>query len=241
MTTDKTIEILYEKGPCLAVMKPAGVLTQAPPGIDSIEVRVKSFLQGREAKTGNIYLGVPHRLDRPATGVLLLARHVRATRRLAQQFADRQVRKTYWALVEGDIQPDEDTWIDVVHKIHGRPCAEVVDPQHPHGKQAILHYRVRGRAQATTLLEIELQTGRTHQVRLQSAVRGHPILGDQQYGSLRPFGPDTHEWREQAIALHAGRIEFQHPMTREPVAVQAPLPWYWIKGSGLIDLGLVSC
>src|SRR5262245_34252518 len=84
-------EILYEQGPCLVVLKPAGLLTQSPPGIDSMEVRVKQFLQEREAKTGNIYLGVPHRLDRPVSGALLLARNSRACRRLSDQFASRLV------------------------------------------------------------------------------------------------------------------------------------------------------
>ena len=94
-------DILYEEGPCLVVVKPGGVATQAPPGIDSLEVRVKEFLRVRDSKAGNVYLGVPHRLDRPVSGVMVLARHVRAARRLSDQFEARTVRKTYWAVVEG--------------------------------------------------------------------------------------------------------------------------------------------
>jgi 23S rRNA pseudouridine1911/1915/1917 synthase len=104
------VDILYEAGPCLVVLKPAGVATQAAPGIDSMEVRVKRFLKAREGLSGDIYLGVPHRLDRPVSGVLLLARHTRAARRISQQFENREVRKVYWAC--GDMAgPDqEDLW-----------------------------------------------------------------------------------------------------------------------------------
>ena len=228
--TNTDVQILYVEGPCLAVLKPPGVLTQAVPGIDSLEVRIKSYLKHRDNKPGNVYLGVPHRLDRPASGVLLLARHVRAARRLSEQFAGRLIRKVYWALVAGQVEPDQDTWVDYVRKIPDQARAEVVPEQHPNGKQAVLHYRVLSRDEAATLLEIELETGRTHQIRVQSAVRGHPILGDEQYGSELPFGIHSEDPRERAIALHAGQIEFRHPMTRESVVVVAPLPDFWPAG-----------
>src|SRR5690554_6534709 len=97
------VQILYEEGPCLAVLKPSGLLTQAPADIDSMERRLRPFLKQRDAKPGNIYIGIPHRLDRPVSGVLLFARHVRACRRLSDQFAGRLVKKRYWALVEGNV------------------------------------------------------------------------------------------------------------------------------------------
>src|SRR5438552_16225005 len=120
-------DILYEQGPCLVVNKPGGLLTQAPPEIDSLEVRVKRFLKARENKPGNVYLGVPHRLDRPVSGAMVLALHVRAARRLSEQFEERRIRKTYWALTEGSIEPAEGTWTDYLRKINGEPRTVVVD------------------------------------------------------------------------------------------------------------------
>src|SRR5690348_16402309 len=103
--TDLSLDILYEEGPCLVVNKPAGLSTQAPPGIDSLEVRVKEFYRARrEQQEGKVYLGVPHRLDRPVSGAIVFARHVRAARRLSEQFENRLVRKLYWVCVEGTVE-----------------------------------------------------------------------------------------------------------------------------------------
>lgn len=217
-------QILYEAGPCLVVVKPAGVLTQAPPGIDSMEVRIKNFLQAREHKPGNIYLGVPHRLDRPVSGALVVARHARACRRLAEQFAGRTVQKVYWACVAGRVEPAEGRWHDWVRKVPGEARAELVGEAHPQARAATLHYRTRGETPLGSWLEIELETGRTHQIRIQAASRGHAVLGDMQYGSAVPFGPQTEDTRSRAIALHARRLVFQHPLTWEEVCVEAPLP-----------------
>lgn len=219
--------LLYEEGPCYAILKPGGVLTQGPPGVDSIEVRFKRFLKNREGKTGNIYLGVPHRLDRPVSGVMLLGRHVRATRRLAEQFEGRTIRKTYWAMVEGRVSPAEGVWSDFHRKTPGESKAELVSADHPEAKPAILRYRLLHASETHSWLEIELETGRTHQIRVQAAARGHPIAGDWLYGAKTPFGPATEDERQRWIALHARMIAFKHPMTREPVSVTAPLlpPW----------------
>jgi 23S rRNA pseudouridine1911/1915/1917 synthase len=240
-------EVLYEDGPCLVVCKPPGLLTQAPPGIDSLEVQVRRFLQSRQG-TGEVYLGLPHRLDRPASGAMLLATDLRTTRKLGRQFENRRVRKVYWALVEGRITPETGTWEDNLYKIPGEPRAEVDPPGHPGGRAAVLHYRVlnsgRGSGAARveaaarsvagephqipcTWLEIELATGRTHQIRVQAASRGHPLLGDVQYGAREPFGPAHDDWRMRAIGLHARSISFRHPLTHQLMTVTAPLPDYW--------------
>jgi len=220
-------DLLYEEGPCLAVGKPSGILTQAPPGIDSLEVRIKTFLKRRDKKLDEVYLGVPHRLDRPASGAMVFGLEPRATRRLAAQFEARTVHKTYWACVAGRVEPSEGTWRDLVRKIPGRPKAEVVGAEHPEGRQAILHYRTLGETAWGSWLEIELETGRMHQVRIQAASRGHPVLGDVEYGSTIPFGPQHDDWRLRAIALHARSLAFRNPVTRERVAITAPLPEAW--------------
>jgi len=221
------VEILYEEGPCLAVCKPPGLLTQAPPGIDSIEVRIKRLLRQRGDRPGDVYLGVPHRLDRPASGAMVFATTRRATRRLAEQFEGRQVEKVYWACVEGRVEPASGTWKDWLRKVPGEARAELVAADHPEGRPAVLHYRTLATWPWGTWLEIGLETGRTHQVRVQAGSRGHPVLGDAQYGSTVPFGPQHDDPRLRAIALHARSLVFQHPKARAEVRVRAPVSADW--------------
>jgi RluA family pseudouridine synthase len=221
------IPLIYEAGPCFVLDKPAGLATQAPPEFDSLELRLKDWLREREGKTGNIYLGVPHRLDRPVSGAIVFARHVRAARRLSEQFENRQVRKTYWACVSGTVEPEAGTWRDWLRKIYGKPRTEIVGEHDADARLAVLHYRTLARLPWGSWLEIELETGRTHQVRIQAAARGHHVLGDAFYGSSVPFGTQHDDERLRAIALHARSLAFKHPMTREPVEVVAPLSDSW--------------
>lgn len=230
-------EILYEEGPILAVNKPTGLLTQAPPGIDSIEARVKNFLMLRDqteeekARGKSVYLGVPHRLDRPASGVLVFAKNVRAAHRVSDQFQSRTVEKFYWALVGGNIPDDEGVWTDYMRKIPGRAEAERLEPIHPEAREAILRFRTLDRfttdCGAVTRLEIRLETGRTHQIRLQCGSRGFPILGDTLYGSDRPFGQAFDDERLRAIALHSRQMTFTHPQSREKITLTAPVSDDW--------------
>ena len=159
---DPGFDVLFESPSVLVVLKPAGLLTQGPPGIDSLEVRVREFLQARAPEDANRYLAVCHRLDRPVSGALVLARTIRAARRIAKQFERRQVDKFYWALVQGTVDPPQGTWRDLLWKIHGQPRAVVVDASHPGGRPAVLHYRTQGRHKLGSWLEIRLETGRTH-------------------------------------------------------------------------------
>jgi RluA family pseudouridine synthase len=224
-------EILYEVGPCLAINKPAGLLTQAPRWIDSLERRIKQYLTETEGRTENGYLGIPHRLDRPVSGVILFGKHSRAARRLSEQFEKRQVQKRYWAVVAGVIEPSTGTWVDFMRKIPDVPQAEIVAEDHPEARKGVLHYTVLQtltfQNTPATFLEIELETGRMHQIRLQASVRGYPILGDVMYGSTIPFGCPFEDERSQSIALHAVSIAFCDPMTRQPVTLRAPLPESW--------------
>jgi 23S rRNA pseudouridine1911/1915/1917 synthase len=220
-------EILYERDQCLAICKPPGVLTQAPPGVDSVEVRIKAFLKERDQPPGEVYLGVPHRLDRPASGAMIFAKDLRTTRRLGMQFESRRIHKVYWACVEGTVTPGQSTWEDHMWKVPGQPRGEIVPPGHPQARRAVLHYRVLASADWGTWLEIELETGRTHQIRVQAASRGHPVLGDAQYGSTVPFGPQYEDERLRAIALHARSLTFRNPATHEIVTVTAPVSEDW--------------
>jgi 23S rRNA pseudouridine1911/1915/1917 synthase len=222
------IDILYDEGPCLVVNKPAGLLTQAPAGIESLEVQVKAFYREREQKEGNIYLGLPHRLDRPVSGAIVFARHVRAAERLSRQFENRTVTKVYWAIVEGDVQPDEGMWTDYLHKRHGMAQSIVVPEGDPRGKLAVMRYRALAHiAGIGTWLEVELETGRTHQIRVQCASRGHAVVGDSQYGAKLPFGEQFEDERMRAIALHARQLGFNHPMTGAAVDIIAPTAPAW--------------
>lgn len=227
MTKPQGFDLLWEEKPCFVVAKPGGLLTQAPPGIDSLEIRIKQWLAERQSSSNRVYLGVPHRIDRPASGALVMASQLKATRRLCEQFEDRTVEKSYWALVEGQPSEPAGSWSDMIRKIPGEARAELVPLDHPQGRTAIMHYRVHRVLNAISWLEIRLETGRTHQIRVQLASRGLPILGDHQYGATRSFGPLTAEPRERWIALHARLIRFHHPATRERIEVEAPLPSCW--------------
>jgi RluA family pseudouridine synthase len=231
-----SLEILYERGPCLVVAKPPGVLTQAPPGIDSMEARVRRFLQIREEKQHHLYLGMPHRLDRPVSGVLVIARHVRAAQRIAEQFELRRVVKRYWALVEGELTPSEDpaTWSDFMRKLPEEARSEIVSSDHPQARQAILHWQSRATDGSISWLEIQLETGRTHQIRLQAMHHGHVVLGDELYGARSRFGPPSIDPRQRWIALHARHLSFHDPMTKELISIDAPLPAPWSEYASLL-------
>lgn len=226
-TKSPPFRILYEKGPCICVQKQAGLLTQAPPGIDNLETQLRDFIKQREQKTGNIYLAIIHRLDRPVSGVIVFCRNVRAAQRLAAQFRDRTVHKTYWAIVQGRVESPTGEWADHVRKIPDIAKGEVVDASADGAKLAKLAYRVLAEADSHSLLEIELGTGRYHQIRLQCAARGFPVLGDELYGATEPFGPSVEDARHLHIALHARRLQFRHPMVDEQVDITAPLSSAW--------------
>ena len=221
------LNILYEDNHCLAVAKPAPLLTQGPPGIPNLEAMVKAYVKERYCKPGSVYLGIPHRLDRPVSGVVLFARNSKAARRLAEQFEARRVRKVYWAMVEGHVEPAEGRWDDWLVKLPEEARVERAEPGTPGARRAVLRYRRLEVGPDWTLLELVPETGRTHQLRVQAAVRGWPICGDGLYGSTRPFGPPAELPRDRVIALHARSLTFFHPIRYEPVTLTAPLPAFW--------------
>ena len=222
------LQILFEDNHCIAAMKPAALLTQGvPPGIPTLEAQVKAHLKEKYQKAGNVYLGIPHRLDRPVSGVVVFARNSKAAQRLAEQFRERQVTKIYWGVVEGVVQPDEGVWEDWLRKIPDEARGEKAEPNAPGARPALLNYRVLQPCAGGTLVEFNPITGRMHQIRLQAALRGHPLLGDNLYGSLRTFGPAAELPRDRMIALHARRLTFLHPIRYEPMTLTAPLPEAW--------------
>ncbi len=205
-------EILYRHAECIVVNKPSGLLTQSPPGIDSLENRIKQFLSAeRKTDVEHIYLGIPHRLDRPASGAMIFALRKRTARKLSKQFERHQIKKTYWACTIGEVRPPAGIWEDFIRKLPGIAESEIVADDHPEGQRARLRYRTLAARPDLSWLEIQLETGRTHQIRVQAAWRGYPLLGDKQYGAVLPFGKVTDDPRERAIALHARRIQFRDP------------------------------
>jgi len=219
--------ILHEDYHLIAVNKPAPLLTQAPTGVPSLEAMVKEYIKQKYAKPAGVYLGVPHRLDRPVSGAIVFARNTKAAQRLAEQFQRREVGKTYWAAVAGDVSPMEGMWVDWLLKHPAEARTERVEPGTPGAKAAALAYRVIHAIVGGTLLELRPVTGRSHQIRVQAASRGHPVFGDEVYGSTTGFGPPAELPRDRVIALHARELSFDHPTTRVRIALVAELPAYW--------------
>jgi 23S rRNA pseudouridine1911/1915/1917 synthase len=253
MTPRAPLEVLHDAGGVLAVAKPAGLPTQAPPGIDSLESLVRARLFGQRfqeavAAGGRVrhpggFLGVPHRLDRPVSGVVLLATTPRAARQLSRQFERRQVTKTYRALVaaerpHGLTVGTTFTWDDLVRKLPDEPRVEIVATGSDGGKstgeaagaaQAITRGRVLEVAGDRLELELVPETGRMHQLRVQAAARGLPMVGDLLYGGpalATAAADDATDPRSRPIALHAWRIAFADPETGAAVEVTCESGWH---------------
>jgi 23S rRNA pseudouridine1911/1915/1917 synthase len=232
-----TLEILYEDNHLLAVAKPAPLLTQGvPAGVPTLEALVKDYLKAKYHKAGNVYLGIPHRLDRPVSGVIVFARNSKSARRLAEQFQAHEVRKVYRAIVEcspgGELPRPDGHWLDWLVKIPEEARSQRVEPGTPGAKRASLHFKRLQAIDNGALLEIEPETGRMHQIRVQAATRGWPVRGDTLYGSRLPFGPPAELPRDRIIALHAWSLTLLHPIRYEPLTLTAPLPACWSVFAG---------
>lgn len=211
-------EVLYLDNHLLVVVKPAGMLAQGDAtGDASLLDWGKAFLKRKFDKPGNVFLGLVHRLDRPASGVMVLARTSKAAARLAEQFRRRSPEKSYLALAEGRLAGDgacEDFLVKEDRQVR------VVPADYPRAKRAVLRWRAVAHRDGLTLLDIDLETGRAHQIRVQLASRGYPLLGDFRYGARR-------ELDGRNLALHAYRLTVEHPTRREPLAFSAPPPETW--------------
>lgn len=218
------VRILYEDNHLIAVDKPAGLLVQGDDTRDpTLLDAVKAYLKRAYDKPGNVYLGLVHRLDRPVSGVIVLARTSKAASRVAGQFRDGAPDKRYLAVVEGRLgETDAELVAYLAAKGDDHGVTRASLQSFAGAREARLRYRVIGAGGDRSLVEVELLTGRRHQIRAQFALAGCPIWGDRKYGSAHDLG--------RRIALHAQRLTVAHPITGEPLVLQAPLPtadWPW--------------
>jgi 23S rRNA pseudouridine1911/1915/1917 synthase len=223
------VEVLCEDGPVLAVNKPPGLISQgAPVGVPSLITQVKDYLAKKYHKPGAVYLGVPHRLDRPVSGVVVFSRNSKCAARLAEQFGNRTVKKVYWACLERPPEPAEGSLVDWLYRVPDQPRVELSREGVPGARHAELRYRVIARAKGRAIVEIELLTGRMHQIRIQLGSRGWPIVGDRQYGAKSDFpGAAGLDPRDAPIALHAHSLTILHPIRYDPLTIVAPIPQSW--------------
>lgn len=212
------LQILFEDNHIIVVNKRAGDIVQGDKtGDKPLSEVVKSYIKETYNKPGNVYLGVVHRLDRPTTGIVLFSKTSKALPRLNKLFAEKEAKKTYWALVKQAPQKSSDRLVHWLKKNPKNNKSTAFTKEIQDGKKAILNYRTLKTLDHYTLLEIDLETGRHHQIRSQLASIGCPIKGDLKYGFDRS-NPDA------SIHLHARKLEFEHPVKKDWVAIEAPLP-----------------
>ena len=210
--------VVYEDNHIIVVNKAASEIVQGDKTGDTpLSETVKQYLKEKYNKPGNVFVGVTHRLDRPVSGLVIFAKTSKALSRLNEMFKTSEVKKTYWAIVK-NLPPQEEgvlTHYLTRNEIQNKSYA--YDKEVPNSKKAILHYKLIGRSQNYYLLEVDLKTGRHHQIRCQLAKMGCSIKGDLKYGSARS-NPDG------SICLHARRVSFIHPVSKQLIELEAPLP-----------------
>lgn len=212
------LQVIYEDNHIIIVNKRAGDIVQGDKtGDEPLSEIVKTYIKDKYNKPGNVYLGVVHRLDRPTTGIVMFSKTSKALPRLNKLFADKEATKIYWALVKQLPPKPEDTLIHWLKKNPKNNKSTAYTKEIPDGKKAILHYKILKELTHYYLLEIQLETGRHHQIRSQLSSIGCPIKGDLKYGFDRS-NPDA------SISLHARGLSFIHPISNENIHVEAPLP-----------------
>ena len=212
------MEVVYEDNHIIIVNKQSGEIVQGDKtGDRPLSDMVKQYIKEKYQKPGAVFLGVVHRLDRPVSGVVVFARTSKALTRLNKMFAEGEVHKTYWAIVRNAPRASEGTLEHWLVRNEQQNKSYAYDSEKPNAKKAILRYRVVGHGDNYSLLEVNLMTGRHHQIRCQLAKMGCPIKGDLKYGAPRS-NPDG------SISLMARRIAFDHPVSKTPIVVEAPVP-----------------
>ena len=223
------MDVIYEDNHIIIVNKQSGEIVQGDKtGDRPLSDIVKDYIKEKYAKPGAVFLGVVHRLDRPVSGLVVFARTSKALTRLNKMFAEGEVHKTYWAIVKrgekrevrGETYCDDGEWHVLENWLvrnEKQNKSYAYTSEKPNAKKAILKYRVIGHSDNYTLLEVNLMTGRHHQIRCQLAAMGCPIKGDLKYGAPRS-NPDG------SISLMSRSVEFIHPVSKEKIVVEAPLP-----------------
>lgn len=210
--------VVYEDNHIIIVNKTASEIVQGDKTGDTpLSETVKQYLKEKYSKPGNVFIGVAHRLDRPVSGLVVFAKTGKALSRLNEMFKNSEVKKTYWAVVKNLPREEEGELVNYLVRNEKQNKSYAYDKEVPGSKKAILRYRIIGRSQNYYLLEVDLKTGRHHQIRCQLAKMGSPIKGDLKYGSPRS-NPDG------SICLHARSIRFVHPVSKELIEVEAPVP-----------------
>ena len=217
------LTILYEDNHLLAINKSAGMLVQGDATGDKPLVELgKEYIKEKYNKPGEVFLGVVHRLDRPVSGVVVFARTSKALERMNTLFREKQTQKTYWALVAKKPSANEGTLIHWLVKDEQKNKTTAYKKEHPQGQRSELSYQMIKQVGSFFLLEVKPVTGRPHQIRVQLASMGCPIVGDVKYGYAQPNSAAS-------ICLHARSLSFVHPIKKEPVTINANLPSqeYW--------------
>lgn len=210
--------VVYEDNHIIVVNKTASEIVQADKTGDTpLSETVKQYLKEKYQKPGNVFLGVTHRLDRPVSGLVIFAKTSKALTRLNEMFRAGEVKKTYWAVVKNAPKESEGELVHFLVRNEKQNKSYAYDKEVPNSKKAVLDYRLIGRSENYYLLEVDLKTGRHHQIRCQLAKMGCPIKGDLKYGSPRS-NPDG------SICLHARRVRFVHPVSKELIELKTPLP-----------------
>ncbi|MEG0808168.1 MAG: RluA family pseudouridine synthase [Alistipes sp.] len=211
-------DILYEDNHLLVVNKHCGDLVQPDPsGESALEDQIKAFIKVRDAKPGDVFLGVVHRIDRPVSGAVLFAKTSKALVRLNEMIRDGQIRKIYWALTEQTPVPESGELTHYIVRDSQTNRSRACDAPRGDAKQARLRYETLGVGTHYTLVAVELLTGRHHQIRAQFSKIGCSIRGDLKYGAKRSI-------QGGGISLHSRSIAFDHPVRHEPIVVTAPVP-----------------
>ena len=212
------MKVVYEDNHIIIVYKESGEIVQGDKTGDTpLSELVKAYIKEKYAKPGLVFLGVVHRLDRPVSGLVMFARTSKALGRLNNMFRDGEVHKTYWAVVQNKPEEDEGTLEHWLVRNEEKNKSFAYSREVPRSKKAILKYRLIGQSERYYLLEVNLLTGRHHQIRCQLAAMGCPIKGDLKYGAKRS-NPDG------SISLLAHRLDFIHPVSKEHIVVESPLP-----------------
>ena len=210
--------VVYEDNHIIIVNKTASEIVQGDKTGDvPLSETVKQYLKEKYHKPGNVFIGVTHRLDRPVSGLVVFAKTSKALSRLNEMFKNSEVKKTYWAIVKQTPAETEGELVNYLVRNEKQNKSYAYDTEKPGSKKAILHYRLIARSDNYSLLEVDLKTGRHHQIRCQLAKMGCPIKGALKYGFPRS-NPDG------SICLHARRVRFVHPVSKELIDVVAPVP-----------------